>query len=272
MGSLRVTSRQRRAKRARVGSARKLGKLPSDGKCSVCSETVSETTGRCEGCGAVYGEVHRCPHCRSIADVEASDDLRFRCKVCGGPRVVVDDPSIEREFGENSALDLARKAHTRRTAWQLGSAVVAGFGVIALLVALATLAVVSPGLGLTILTLLMVAAPFVFATLGFRKAKTATKERDTAIDRAWTSVAKEIAAAKPDLDAKQLSKLMRIDEAHAELVLAQLSVDDFVRARVEAPPERQRVTDVASEAEIEAAEVEEAEARMTAKVGADSQS
>ncbi len=256
-----------------MGTSRKLGKLPSDGKCSVCNETVSETTGRCEGCGAVYGEVHRCPHCRSIADVEASDALRFRCKICGGPRVVVDDPSIKREFGENAALDLARQAHTRRTAWQLGSAVVAGFGVVALLVALATLAVVSPGLGLTILTLLMVAAPFVFATLGFRKAKSATKERDTALDRAWTRVAKEIASAQPDLTAKQLSKLMRIDEAHAELVLAQLSVDDFVRARVEAPPEpRQRVTDDASEAEVEAAEVEEAEARMTAKAGADPQS
>ncbi len=244
----------------------------------MCGEQVSKETGRCEGCGAVYGEAHRCPHCRSIADVEASEALRFRCSVCGGPRVVADDPALQREHGENPALELARKAHARRTAWQMGSAVVGGFGGIALLVALAALAVVSPGFFLTTLALLMVAAPLLFSVFGFRKAKRAGEERDAAIDRAWTSVARELSEAHDaKLSPRQLAKLMRIDETQAELLLAQVSVDDFVRSRIEEPPERKaRVVDddaIATdtrEAAEEAAEAAEADlGRAHAKVTAD---
>jgi UPF0716 family protein affecting phage T7 exclusion len=192
--------------------------------------------------------------------------------------VVADDPKLERSHAENSSLELARKAHARKTAWQMGSTVVAGFGGIALLVALAALAVVNPGFFLTTLALLMVAAPLVFSVFGFRKAKHAVQQRDEALDRAWMTVAHELIDAHDGkLSPRKLAKLMRIDESQAELLLAQVSVDDFVRARIEDAPElKARVADddgaelAALEDETDA-EAAQAPARERAKADADPQ-
>lgn len=223
----------------------------------------------------MYGDAHRCPHCGTIADVEAADAVRYRCKVCGGPRVVVDLPGFERSGKEKRPLDAARRWEMKRTAWRMGGWVVGGFGIIAALTALATLSVISPGLLLTLLTALMVALPFAFAAYALRSARKAGQERDHALDEAWQGVAREVVATRDEPpEAHELAEWMRVDETTAELLLAALSVDAFVRARVEDAPPRARIASdeaavddaaVSDELADEARTAEDGDASLSAK-------
>lgn len=207
------------------------GKPAPGGRCKVCGGTLSASL-RCEQCGAAYGEGNRCPHCRSVADVEPAEPLRFRCRVCGGPRVPVDSQEIVRTGREVPVLAQAKKAHFARAAWAVAAGVVGGFGVLSFLMTLLVVAF-GPGL-LTSLALLGASLlPFVVAALAWQKAKRHGKERDRLLDDAWSLVASDVLThTGKELEAKDLAKLMRIDVERAEQVLAHLSAEDFIHARV----------------------------------------
>lgn len=216
--------------------AKKLGALPADGICTSCAGTIGPG-GRCPDCRAVYGESHRCPHCGTIADVERSEVLRFRCRVCGGPRVPVSDSAIERSGAERKSLTRARVAHAKSTAWTMGAGVLAGASVLSLLVSIAVLSVASPGLLPTLLVLLFAVAPAAVAFLAWARAKRARRETLDAVESAYAAVTREIVGQRDEeMTATELAKLLDIEEADAELLLAQVSVDTFVRARVDASP------------------------------------
>ncbi len=241
------------------------GKIDPDpsGKCRVCGGAVEERTGRCQDCGAVHGKAYRCPHCRTVADAEPDGVLGQRCRVCGGPRILVDDVSIPRSGREVPALEEARRLRTRSIAWRMASGLLGAFGALSVLVALGVLAVVSPGLLVTAATLAMAVAPIALGALGWSRARRYDKSVAVEMDRARRLVAADVVSAHGgQLDAKALSKSLGIDEARAELLLAELSVEDLVRARVEEPDAaRARVDDGADEqAEAEQREAAEAAA------------
>lgn len=217
------------------------GEPRADGTCRVCGGALDERTGRCKDCGAVHGAAYRCPHCATVADVEADARLHFRCRVCGGPRIPIDDLQLKPSGDELAPLKEARSEHTRATAWRLGSAVVGGLGAASLLLALGVLALTSPGLVATLATLLIVATPLVLAALGLGRAKRHDAATEIALDRAWQEVARSVVEQRPDVDARALAKMMKVDEARAELLLAEVSVDAFVRTRVAEEPSRTRV-------------------------------
>ena len=207
------------------------GEVGAGGRCKVCSGTLSESL-RCEQCGAVYGDKNRCPHCRSVADVEPAEPLRFRCRICGGPRVPVDDHEVVRTGREVPVLKQAKKAHAIRAAWAVGAGVVGGFGVLSLL---ATLLVIAFGVGAIASVLLLAAnaVPFLAAALAWKKAKKQGKLRDQLMDDAWSLVASDVLAhAGNELAAEDLAKIMRVEVDRAELILAHLSAHDYVHARV----------------------------------------
>src|SRR5688500_7024087 len=54
-------------------------------KCPTCSTKIPEGALRCPGCGRVFGEDNRCPHCNAIAAVKPRGD-GFVCVACGKPR------------------------------------------------------------------------------------------------------------------------------------------------------------------------------------------
>lgn len=66
--------------------------------CSTCGTEVPEGASRCPGCGSVFGEANRCPHCHAIAAVRASK-AGYVCMACNKPRqvlpgtTIVDDPA-----------------------------------------------------------------------------------------------------------------------------------------------------------------------------------
>ena len=207
------------------------GEPAPGGRCKVCGGTLSDSL-RCEQCGAAYGVKNRCPHCRAIADIEAADPLRFRCRVCGGPRVPVDDHEVVRTGREVPVLKQAKKAHLTRAAWAVAAGVLGGFGVLSLLTTLLVIAF-GPGLLASVTLLAANLVPFVVAALAWRKSKQHGKHRDQLLDDAWGLVASDVLAhAGKELEAEDLAKVMRIDLARAEQVLAHLSVHDSVHARV----------------------------------------
>ncbi len=248
--------------------AKKIGQLPADGKCSTCGDDL-QANGRCDGCGAVYGEAFRCPHCRTIADLEESEVLRFRCRVCGGPRIAPIDSDIPRSGREKKALERAKVAHAHNTGWKFGAGLLGGLSVLSLLVTLGVLALTSPGLVATVIAILFTVAPAVLAYLAWARAKRARVETLDQVERAYTEVVRDIAKAKDgDVTARELADLLQIEEPDAELLLAHLSVDTFVRARVEEPAPRARLDDaqVAEQRELLEQELdaeEDAEAPAT---------
>jgi hypothetical protein len=103
------------------------------------------------------------------------------------------------------------------------------------------LGIASPGFVAVMLTLLMLAAPLALAAYGWRRAGRHDQAAQAALDHAWTEVAAALSQGRSEpLTARELAKLMSIDEAQAELLLAQVSVDQMMHARVEPIAERKR--------------------------------
>ncbi len=61
--------------------------------CSTCGTKVPPGAARCPGCGSVFGEANRCPHCHAIAAVRASN-TGYVCMACNKPRQLVDGTTI----------------------------------------------------------------------------------------------------------------------------------------------------------------------------------
>lgn len=208
------------------------GEPRADGGCRVCGTPLGGAH-VCTKCGAVHGERYRCPHCGAVADLEPSKVLRYRCKICGGPRVPSDDVSVTRSGGETPALERAQRAQRVAAAWRVGAGVVAGFGALSLLVALLVLIAVTPGILGTLGALFAVLVPFVLSWLLWRRGRAEAEKIGEALDEAWQRVAHEVIDAhRGELTATQLGKTMRTDAASAERLLARLGAHDAVRARV----------------------------------------
>jgi hypothetical protein len=153
--------------------------------------------------------------------------------VCGGPRVPVDDASVVRSGREIKLLSSAQAARRRGSAWRVGAGLVAGFAALSFAVSLVVWLIASPGLLGTLGLLVMLAVPVVLALLARRRAGAESRAQEHALDQAWALVAGDVLASRGgELNAAELARILRIDEARAELLLGQLNVNDFVHARV----------------------------------------
>lgn len=245
------------------------------GKCRVCGSELPESL-RCSTCGAAYGEGHRCPHCQSVAGTEPDGLLRQRCRVCGGPRVAIEDKSVVRSGREIKYLEEAQKERVRRAVLLASSGVVGGFGVLSVVVTLLVLLVASPGLIGTLAMLGAVSIPLVVSALAWMRARKHQNALDTALDRAWALAAEDVMLAKgKDLTAAELAKILRMEESEAESLLAELSASDVVQSQITsggdvtyAPSTRVRVEANERESEKSDAEADASEDEDEAQVRA----
>jgi hypothetical protein len=98
---------------------------------------------------------------------------------------------------------------------------------------LLVLAFVSPGALAATVAMAVAFSPVLLALYAWRRGGKAAAERDRALDQAWALAASDLIRERGrEIDAPQLGKLMRMGEDQAEQLLARLSVEDFVRARV----------------------------------------
>jgi hypothetical protein len=173
-----------------------------------------------------------CPHCGSAAVIEKSASLRFVCGVCGRARVPVDDPSVQRSNLEREALATATTARNGARGWRLTAGVAAGSSVFAVLVFLVVMAAVHPPMAVLVLGMLLAVAPLPIAAYGLRRARRLRAAIEPALDEGLRLVARDVAKSTPTLTPESLAKVLRLDEASAELLLAQLSTSGDVSTRV----------------------------------------
>lgn len=182
-------------------------------------------------------ERDRCPHCGTVCDVERHAALRQRCVVCGGPRVTLDDLRVERTGREEDALEQARRLDFQVAAWRLGAFVAAGFATVAALLGVAVLAVASPALIPTLLTLAVLGAPWLFVAWAAYLAAQRRAALEHALDRAWESVAADVAATVGELTPAELASALRLDAPEANALVARLGAAEGVLTRLGADGE-----------------------------------
>jgi hypothetical protein len=215
----------------------------TEGPCRVCAADIPAGALVCPRCGASQ-RMEVCPLCGATAGISRDDEMRFRCDVCGGPRVPLDTKGLRRSGKEVAALrraDDARKARAKNRAGAVaaGLSVAGALGVIALVGLLGVLGVVELGLG----------AP--------------------ALDAAWMSVAADVAEqSRVPITARSLAEALRVEEPQAEELLALLEAHDVLRADGKlTQASRLRIDTPAPSATTEAAEAEaEAQAEAEAEI------
>ena len=218
--------------------------------CSVCSGPL-DPLGRCTKCGAVFGEAYRCPLCHAVSDVEASQAPYSRCRSCGGPRVPPSDSPISE--AEVALLGSARSEQLRAGAFRTGAGFALASGGVSLLVTLIVFLVTSPALFAQVAAVLASSVPFALSVLALRSARNHARKFDAALQQAWLLAATRLVAAHGgQLSATRLAQLLRVDEARAELLLAEVNVQDFI-AQPSDSPGRVRVTDLADPEDLNAA-------------------
>lgn len=201
-------------------------------RCRTCGREIASEAPSCPHCGAPNLE-ERCPHCNAVTTSSPDKELRYRCDLCGGPRVPRGDPAIRRGKREVPFLKRANEARKERAKSRALAAVSAalGFGTTALAALWALIFGVSIGLGVTWGLFAGIAALTLIWSV--RRAGEKTREIAPQIDQAWTRAAADTALAiKGPFSAARLAKAMGVDEALAEELLAQLDVNDVVRSDV----------------------------------------
>jgi hypothetical protein len=218
--------------------------------CSVCSGPL-DPLGRCAKCGAVFGEAYRCPLCQAIADVEATEAQYTRCRSCGGPRIPPSESPMT--DAEVEALRSARSEQLRAGALRAGSGFALASGAVSLLVTLVVFLVTSPLLLAKVAALLACTVPFVLWLLASRRARSHARKFEANLQQAWFLAASRLVRTQgPGLGATDLARLLKVGEARAELLLAEVNVQDFIR-QPSVPAARVRVTEPGDPIELTAA-------------------
>lgn len=185
-----------------------------------------------------------CPHCGVVADVDAHRALGFRCRVCGGPRVVVDVPEVSLGAPTSAALKEAGREHTKHWLLTAAGSALLGAGALGLLVAAVVVLAAAPGLVATLATFLGASIPLLAGTWTLRSAATARHARDEALRNARLGALHDAQAVLGQLDGARIAELMRLDVEQAELLSAEASVASLleqaalprVRVAATAPP------------------------------------
>jgi hypothetical protein len=178
-----------------------------------------------------------CPHCHSLAQLEPSPGLRWRCAVCGAPVVPVDavgggaaSEAVARSNAELPSLVAAQRLRAIALGWTAGAVVFAATGLMAL--GLALLLWAFAHVAAFVLGALAVAAG-VFSAMAWARAKARRAEVRGKLEEAWERVADEVVRARGDeITAAELARTMRTDEPHAEALLSRLSAGGRVRVAV----------------------------------------
>ena len=215
--------------------------------CSACGGAV-DALGKCTKCSAAYGEAYRCPLCQTISDTESSSTVYQRCRVCGGPRIPPNESPIS--DAETALLRLARSEQLRAGAFKGGAGFALGSGFLALFVTSVVLLAVSPGGVAQVAALIACSVPFALSFFALQRSRVHARKLAGALQQAWLLAASRLVRARGgELSAPALASALRVDEARAEQLLAEVSVDDFVQAPAVLGA-RVRVTELAEPTEL----------------------
>jgi len=202
----------------------------SETSCATCGATMPAGEARCPTCGTTRGEEHRCPFCRTIAVPEADPIMRWRCPVCGAPRI----PHAGAASTEEALAHLkaARSARSSQIVWKTSGFLGLGFGILALLVMTGVFAIVSPPFTAMFAGYLLAFTPLIFAALAWKKSKSKGPRITNELDAAWFDAAKDLLGRRGMTRASELAEALKISQAEAETLLLRLASQDDVRPDV----------------------------------------
>jgi hypothetical protein len=178
----------------------------------------------------------QCPHCNATSDIEPAPNVRFRCAVCGGPRVPVDVPGFVASEALTAPLTRARRARFRRHAWGIAAVLVATFAVITIIPSMVILALLKPGIFSVAALALFALAPLVIAGFAWLRSRAARRSMAADLDEAWRRAGAEALGAltqhRGEVDGAAVARALRLDEGEADRLLAELQAFDLAHARV----------------------------------------
>jgi|SRR5690554_4209629 hypothetical protein len=175
----------------------------------------------------------RCPHCRASVGVVPARQGGLRCRICGGPRVVIRDRRMV--LGGNEVAHLVEARQRRRVAWLwLGLALLSGaIGSIFLLLVTIGLLVFSASTLTSAIFLLLGSIPWVAAFLAWRRRRRALAAGNEALRRAQLSAARDVlGGARRDLTAQDIARYLELPLPQTEQLLTELNVDDSIVSEV----------------------------------------
>lgn len=200
-------------------------------KCPTCRTEIPEGAVRCPGCGRVFGEDNRCPHCHAIAAVRAVGG-GYVCLACGKPRDRLPQTTVQGEpDARMSAAPLAPIGTPRTGA--LG-ALGAATWLAGVLAAGAVLAIAGTGgLGLALAIAAAAAGTVVGGGLVLT-ARARSRRAEAASQRALDQRVLALAAKRNgDLTAASVASAFRIPVAVADAALTRLSDGNKITAEVD---------------------------------------
>jgi hypothetical protein len=165
--------------------------------------------------------------------VSPHPELRFVCDLCGAPRIEVKGKPVSLTGREKRSLEEARKAQRQRAGWRVagvfagitGSFLFAVFALIGL--------IFSAGFGWALTGAFALGPLLLLLVLAITRSKGKTQEIQKALDRAWTSAARDVVLSeKGGIALPDLAARLGLAEAHAERIAAELSVDNQIASRV----------------------------------------
>ncbi len=200
-------------------------------KCPTCSTAIPEGAVRCPGCGRVFGDDNRCPHCNAIAAVRPVG-AGFACLACGKPRDRLPQTTVLGEpDARTSLVPLAPAADPR--AGPLGGLgafwAFAGLGIAAASLALLG----ASGVGLVVaLAAAIVGVGGGAALIGAGRARTREleRQRNRALDQRILALA---AKRHGDLTADDVATALRIPAKLADEALTRMSDGTRITAEVD---------------------------------------
>jgi uncharacterized membrane protein len=176
-----------------------------------------------------------CPLCGATTGCSPDPEFRYRCDVCGGPRVPVHAPRKRQSAKELAALKRAENARKSR-AKARGGAIAAGLSAVGVVGMLGLAGILSAIFGWNlgfwlIATGAFTAGPLAALTSWLASRSTRlSKEIPNAIDDAWMAAATDVVEqSNSAVTAASLAQALRIDEPQAEELLALLEASDLVR-------------------------------------------
>jgi hypothetical protein len=201
--------------------------------CPACAKPLPAGADRCPNCGIALGEHQRCVHCRAIVGALPAPDARFICGLCGGVRIPLDDPAVQRSPAQVELLQKATVARSATTIWTIVANVVGAFGLSSGIVLALVVSVAHPATSAVVMASLAVSAPFVFAALAFRKSRAHRADVARFVEAAWMAAVADVARAHGgEVDAAMFAKLTRTAESEADQLLARMSSKSLVTSRV----------------------------------------
>ena len=246
---------------------------PFSSRCRTCGRELSPEAASCPHCGAANLE-ERCPSCGAVTTSSPDKELRYKCDLCGGPRVPRMDPKLRKSRRDVPFLKRANEARKARAKYRAIAIASGALGLSSTVVALLWLLIFPLTLPFGVTWAFFAGSALLMILWSLSRAGSKTKEIAPAIDQAWQRAASDVAAAmKGPFTAAKLAEAMGIEEPVAEELLAQLDANDVLRSDVTEAGEiayqpkfrfGPGETSIGADAEAEAlAEAEAAEASAT---------